>query len=87
MQIVRWNGPIGDWTELDGREIHAVNGDVIMATANGSTITAYLNGSAIFSVDDTTFTSGSPGIGFFLQGATGINGNFGFSDFTATTLP
>jgi hypothetical protein len=48
MQIVRWNGPVGDWTELDGREVHAVNADVIMATANGSTITAYLNGSAIF---------------------------------------
>jgi hypothetical protein len=87
MQIVRWNGPIGDWTELGGRVVHAVNGDVIMATANGSTITAYLNGSAIFSVDDGTFTNGSPGIGFFLQGATGINANFGFSDFTAATLP
>ena len=87
MQIVRWNGPIGNWTELDGREVHAVNGDVIMATANGSTITAYLNGNAIFSVDDNTFASGSPGIGFFIQGATGLNANFGFSDFTATTLP
>jgi len=47
-------------------------------------ITVYLNGSQIESATDTTYASGSPGVGFFLQGATGLNANFGFSNYTAT---
>ena len=35
-------------------------------------------------VTDNTYTSGSPGIGFFLQGASGLMLNYGFSNFTAT---
>ena len=84
LQILRWNGPLNSWTLLDSRVAHAVNGDVLGATIVGNTITAYLNGSAIFSVNDNTYTSGSPGIGFFLQGATGVNANYGFTNFTAT---
>src|SRR5262245_11397473 len=38
----------------------------------------------IVQVTDSTFTGGSPGLGFFLQGATGLNANHGFSNFTAT---
>ena len=33
---------------------------------------------------DDTYTSGSPGIGVFLQGATGLDADYGFSNFTAT---
>ena len=79
MQLVRWNGPLGSFTVLKGVTAHAVSGDILKATINGSTITAYLNGNQMFQYNDSTFTSGSPGIGFYLQGATGVNANYGFS--------
>jgi hypothetical protein len=84
LQIVRWNGPIASWRLLDSKAAHAVNGDVLKATIRGSTITAYLNGAQVVQVTDNTYNSGSPGIGFFLQGASGLNANYGFSSFTAT---
>jgi hypothetical protein len=84
LQIVRWNGPINNWTQLAGTELHGVNGSVLKATISGNTITAYLNGAQVLQVNDNTYTSGSPGIGFFLQGATGLNANYGFSSFSAS---
>jgi hypothetical protein len=84
LQIVRWNGPINNWTHIAGAALHGVNGDVLNATIKGSTITAYLNGTKAVQVTDNTYTSGSPGLGFFLQGASGLNANFGFSSFTAS---
>jgi hypothetical protein len=60
------------------------DGDRVMATLVGSTITTYINGAAIFSVTDGTYTSGNPGMGFYLQGATGVNSDFGFTSFTAS---
>lgn len=85
MQIVRWNGALGSWTELDGRGVGCQNGDVLKATISGSTITAYKNGSAVFSVNDSTFTGGSPGVGFYLQGgSSSMDSHFGFSSFTAS---
>lgn len=84
--IVRWNGPLGSFTELN--ITHAVNtlvtGNILKATIRGSTITAYLNGVQVLQASDNTLTSGSPGIGFFFQGASGLNANYGFSSFTAT---
>jgi hypothetical protein len=87
VQIVRWNGPLGSFTVLKGvynYNVHAVNGDVLKATISGSTIALYLNGGKKLQVTDDTYPSGSPGVGFFLQGATGLNANYGFSDFSAT---
>ena len=66
-QIVRWNGPLGDFTLLDARGIGVHNGDVVKATAVGSTITCYINNTAIFSVNDTTYPSGNPGMGFICK--------------------
>jgi len=59
-----------------------VNGDVLKATMIGSTITVYLNGVQLLRFTD--LGSGSPGIGVFLQRATGLNANYGFSNFTVT---
>lgn len=85
MQIVRWNGTVGDFTLLDAKAVGpCVEGDTIKMTISGTTITAYYNGTSQFSVTDGTFSGGNPGIGFYLQGATGIAGNYGHSDFTAT---
>jgi hypothetical protein len=85
VQIVRWNGALGDFTLLDARTgpgLH--NGDVVKATISGSTLTTYINNVAIFSVTDSTFTNGSPGIGFYLQGAGGLNSDYGFTSFSAS---
>jgi hypothetical protein len=85
VQIVRWNGPLGSFTLLDGRANGpCVNGDILKATINGSTITVYRNGTSLFSVTDSTYTTGSPGVGFYLQGASGLDSNYGFSSFSAT---
>ena len=83
-QIVRWNGPLGDFTLLDARSVGVVNGDVVKATAVGSTITCYINNTAIFSVNDTTYPSGNPGMGFYLQDGLGPPLNYGFSSYTAS---
>jgi len=87
VQIVRWNGAFGDFTPLDGRGGSSMalrNGDTITCTINGSTITAYINGVQKLQVFDSTFSSGNPGIGAFLQNATGLNGDYGFTSFTAS---
>ena len=89
VQIVRWNGPLGDFSILDGRVgpgLH--NGDVVKATIVGSTITAYINGTQVVQVTDSTFTSGSPGMGFYIQGGSASQENdYGFTSFTASDLP
>ena len=85
VQIIRWNGPLASWTQIDGRTGPGLrNGDVVKATIVGSVITAYINGVQIVQATDSTYSSGSPGIGFFLQGATGVNSDFGFTSFSAT---
>ncbi len=85
MQIVRWNGSLGSWTQLDGRGVGCVNGDVLKGTISGSTISAYKNDVLIFSATDSVYTGGSPGIGFFIQnGGASTNANFGISSFYAT---
>ena len=85
VQIVRWNGPLGSFTLLDSRANGpCVNGDILKATSSGSTITVYRNGTSLFSVTDSTYTAGSPGIGFYVQGASGLDSNYGFSNYTAT---
>lgn len=85
MQIVRWNGPLGSFTLLDARTVGCANGDVFKATIVGTTITAYKNGTQIFQVTDSTYASGMPGMGFYIEsGSSSTNADFGFSSFTAT---
>jgi hypothetical protein len=83
-QIVRWNGALGDFTPLDSRPVGVVNGDVVEATIVGSTITCYINGAVIFGVTDSTYSSGNPGMGFYLQDGLGPPLNYGFSSYTAS---
>ena len=86
MQVVKWNGPLANFTQLDGRSVGCADGDVLEATVTGGSaavITVYKNGKLMFAVTDANnpFASGSVGIGFFLQGATGLNAGYGFSRF------
>jgi len=85
--IVRWNGAVGDFTvlrELDGSDYGVTSGDSIRATIVGNVITAYLNGVQKAQVTDATFKTGSPGMGFNLHGCTGVNGDYGYTKFTAS---
>ncbi len=85
--IVRWNGALGSFTYLNiiyGSKYGVAVGDVIKATMIGNVITAYKNGVQMLQATDNTFTSGNPGIGFYIEGATGVNGDFGFTSFSAT---
>jgi hypothetical protein len=87
VQVVRWNGPFGNWTLLDARggtgyALH--DGDTIKCSIAGSVITMFINGVQKLQVTDNTFASGRPGIGAYLQNATGVNADYGFRSVTAT---
>ena len=85
VQIVRWNGAFGSWTELNGTGSYgAKNGDVIKATVSGSTITAYINGNQVLTATDSTYPTGSPGMGFYAQGTGITDSQYGFTNFSAT---
>jgi hypothetical protein len=89
--IVRWNGPVGDFTYLKnstGAQYGIADGDTVKATIVGNVITAYLNGVAVGTAMDSTYTTGNPGMGFNLEtndaSCLGTNGDYGFTRFTAT---
>ena len=87
MQIVRWNGLLGDYTylvEKSGAQYGVANGDVVKATIVGNVITAYINGIEVARVADSTYATGRPGMGFFLSHPRGTNGDYGFTSFMAT---
>lgn len=86
-QIVRWNGKLGDFTYLSsqsGSKYGVAEGDVVKASIVGNKITVYINGVQVNQATDSTFPGGSPGIGFFISGASGVNQDYGFTNFTAT---
>jgi hypothetical protein len=95
-QIVRWNGPFGDFTYVTSRTSFEPGitppktGDVLTATIRGSEIRVYLNKNdntgdhLILSGHDSTFSDGNPGIGFYVQG----NRNpaqYGFTSYVASS--
>ena len=84
--IVRWNGPLADFTylvQVGGEKYGVTTGDVVKATIVGNVITAYKNGVELAHVTDNTYSTGNPGMGF----NEGINGEYGISSFTATDAP
>jgi hypothetical protein len=85
MGIARWNGKLGDWTDLVthyGAKYGVSNGDVVEAIAVGDVISAYKNGALQARVTDNTFRTGSPGMG--TDWGPGTNTDFGLSQFMAT---
>jgi hypothetical protein len=84
-QIVRWNGPLNDFTYLSSGTFGAlVEGDVIRATAVGSTITLYKNGVPVLQAVDSTWPDGNPGMGMFARPDPSIVlESYGFSAFSA----
>ena len=85
-EIVRWNGPLGNFTYLsqhNGSQYGVANGDVVKATIVGDVITVYINGVQINQARDSTYATGNPGMGFFLRKGAGVNRDYGFIRFTA----
>ena len=57
VQIVRWNGALGDFTYIDtgGHNYNGIQtGDVVSATIIGNQINAYVNGTLVNSATDST---------------------------------
>jgi hypothetical protein len=85
--IARWDGPLGKYTmlkETGGSRYGVKTGDVVKATMIGKILTVYINGKQVVQISDGSFSSGNPGMGFFLDGATGVMNDYGFSSFSAT---
>jgi len=88
--IARWEGPLGKFTmlkETHGSQYGVKDGDVVKATMIGKTLTVYINGVQMIQLSDGKFPNGNPGIGYYLEGGTGMIGDFGFSSFMATDRP
>jgi hypothetical protein len=93
-QIVRWNGPYGDFTYIANQTRFAPGlmpprtGDIFKATIRGSSIRIYLNKNdgngdqLVVQGSDATFKDGNPGIGFYIGGQHDP-ARFGFSRYAA----
>jgi hypothetical protein len=92
VEIVRWNGVLGDFLVLPltggaqglGRDL--VSGDAIKATIVGNVISTYINDVLMARATDSTYSAGQPGIGFFTRPG-GNTANFGMTSYSASTLP
>lgn len=96
--IVRWNGPLGNFTYLNQKPNANYNGiqpgDVVKASIDASgVIIGYVNNIEVIRAVDTTYADGNPGIGFWLLARGGLlrrgqgrgtNADFGFSAISAT---
>ena len=88
MAIVRWNGPLGNYTPLvDNLQIgQAVDGDVLRAEIVGNVIKVYKNGALVATgPTDATWTSGQPGMGFWPKPGASPQ-NYGWKSYLAGSL-
>jgi hypothetical protein len=92
LAVVRWNGPIGNYTALYDPGLGSIpvphDGDVLRAEITGNIITVKLNGNTVASVNiagGSVWSFGQPGIGFWpVDGATPEN--YGWRSFQAGNL-
>ena len=83
VEIVRWNGKVGDWTSLQkhsGAQFGVKDGDLVEATIVGNVIKGYVSGVEVISATDSTYKEGNPGIGFN-YGVENSNRDFGFTSY------
>jgi hypothetical protein len=93
---VRWDGPLGTFTYLEqaeGPQYKLADGDLVSASINGTVISAFINGKRVMQTSDATYSSGSPGMGFWLRRGAGVrswfrnytvrNVDYGFTRFAA----
>jgi len=89
LAIVRWNGPLGNYTPLYDPGLPGIgppaDGDVLRAEMTGNVIKVYKNGALVATTSDGTWTDGQPGMGFWpVDGATPQN--LGWKSYTAGSL-
>ena len=89
VQIMRWNGRFGDFTELNYTQLgnlnrHLVTGDVVKATIRHNVISMYVNGALMARASDSTFKTGQPGISFFI-GPDGSPALLGITRYSVTS--
>jgi hypothetical protein len=86
-QIVRWNGPFGDFTYIGWAAEAPVpeTGDTFSASIIGDQIIAYYNDVPIMQATDGTYATGNPGIGFYIQSNT-ENSEMGFTSYMAAGI-
>jgi hypothetical protein len=84
-QIVRWNGPFGDFTYIGWAATAPVpqTGDTLKASITGNLIIVYYNGVEIMRATDSTYSTGNPGMGFYIE-SDGANSDMSFTSFSAT---
>jgi hypothetical protein len=88
-QIVRWNGPLGDYTYLAQGSVPGGvhDGDVLSASVVGDEITLSVNGLVRVHATDSTFKTGNPGIAFFRgENGCGSLADYGFTHFAASSV-
>jgi hypothetical protein len=89
-EIVRWNGPVGDYTYLNRGSVPGgvKEGDTLSCSIVGSTITLSVNGVARATATDSTYTTGNPGMAFW-RGSSGCGsfGDYGYTHYTASSVP
>lgn len=80
-QVMRWNGPVNDFTDMsaNGALDALVDGDVIRAQIIGNDVKVYQNGVLKMTASPTTWSDGNPGMGFFAR--THDMTTFGWKDF------
>ncbi len=85
--IARWEGPLGKYTMLKetyGSAYGVKDGDVVRVSMIGKVLTVYINRVQMIQVSDDKFPDGNPGLGYYLEGATGGMSGYGISSFMAT---
>lgn len=83
VEIVRWNGKVGDWTSLQkhtGPQYGVKDGDLVEASISGNIIKGSINGVEVISVTDPTYHAGNPGMGFN-YGVGDSHADFGFTSY------
>lgn len=94
INVVRWNGPLGNYTPLAGEGGvavgAAVDGDVLRAEISGNVIRVWKNGSLVLAVDvrnqgGTVWSSGQPGLGFWPRSGATLE-SYGWKSYQAGNL-
>ena len=86
--ILRWNGPFGDVTNMSlsytGQGSPLVTGDVLKAMIVGNVITIYKNGTLLARASDSAIATGSPGMATYTKAGTNP-ALLGFTSYSATS--
>lgn len=88
-EIVRWEGAFGKYTYLARGSVPGgvKEGDVLGASAIGDVITLSVNGKKIIEATDSTWKTGNPGMAFWRGGPCGKLEDYGFTRYTASSVP